>query len=186
MTSNELFYGDSEPILVVDSSPYPHRRSSYYNGRPVSAGGYYRGSSRGRSGSDYYSGDRYTDIDGYRGSEYYSSRPDYYATNPSYYSTSPTSAYGDAYDDTYYDSKPYEYYDYRRPSTVVLKVPICCEACAEEARNALFELRGVRAVYCDVMRERITVTGTAAPADILSTVRSLHKRSRFWGDEDYY
>lgn len=185
MTSNELFYGDSEPIWVVDSSPYPSRSSSsYYAGRPASAG-YYRGSSYGRSGSDYYAGDRYSDIDGYRGSEYYRSRPEYYSANP-YYSSSLSPVYGDAYDDTFYDSKPSEYYDYRRPSTVVLKVPICCEACAEEARNVLFELRGVRAVYCDVRRERITVTGTAAPADILSVVRKLHKRSRFWGDEDYY
>lgn len=183
MSSNELFYGDSEPVWVVDSSPYPHRRSSYYGSRPASAG-YYSGS-YGRSGSDYYAGDRYSDTDGYRGSEYYRSRPDYYRADP-YYSGSPTSAYDDVYDDTYYDSKPYEYYDYRRPSTVVLKVPICCEGCSEEARNALFELRGVRAVYCDVRRERITVTGTAAPADILSVVRKLHKKSRFWGDEDYY
>lgn len=117
----QLFYGDSEPVFVVDSSPYPHRsRASsygsdrYYSGRPGSAGGYYRGSSYGRS-SDYYTGDRYTDIDGYRGSDYYRSRPDYYASDP-YYSGSQTAAYGAAYDDTYFDSKPYEYYDYRRPS----------------------------------------------------------------------
>jgi copper chaperone CopZ len=67
-----------------------------------------------------------------------------------------------------------------------MKVPICCEGCSEEARNALFELRGVRAVYCDVKKERITVTGTAAPADVLQAVRKLHKSTRFWGDEDYY
>jgi len=193
MTSSELFYGDSEPVFVVDSSPYPLRRGhgasyeseKYYSSRPASAAGYYRGSSYGRSHSDYYTGDRYSDIDGYRGSEYYRSRPDYYSSD-AYYSGSPTAGYGAAYNDTYYDSKPYEYYDYRRPSTVVLKAPICCEACSEEARNALFELRGVRAVYCDVRTERITVTGTAAPADILQVVRKLHKRSRFWGDEDYY
>lgn len=183
ISANELFYGDSEPVFVIDSSPYPRRHSSYdYNGRPGSAGGYYRGSSYGR---DYPTGDRYYDTDGYRGSEYYRSRPGYYHSDP-YYSGSPTSMYGAAYNDTYYDSKPYEYYDYRRPSTVVLKVPICCEACSEDARNALFELRGVRAVYCDVRRERITVTGTAAPADILAVVRKLHKKSRFWGDEEYY
>lgn len=199
MTSNELFYGDSEPVWVVDSSPYPLRRGTrassydsekYYSSRPGS--GYYRGSSYGRD-SDYYTGDRYTDIDGYRGSEYYRSRPGYaagyereYSADP-YYSGSPTSAgYGAAYGDTYYDSRPNDYYDYRRPSTVVMKVPICCEGCSEEARNALFELRGVRAVYCDVKRERVTVTGTAAPADVLLAVRKLHKKARFWGDEDYY
>lgn len=184
MASNELFYGDSEPLWVVDSSPYPRRSSSYYGSRPASAG-YYRGSSYGRSGSDYYAGDRYSDIDGYRGSEYYRSRPEYYSAN-SYRSGSPTSVYGDVYDETYYDSKPYEYYDYRKPSTLVLKVPICCEACSEAARNALFELRGVQGVYCDVRRERVTVTGTAAPADVLAVLRKLHKRSRIWGDEDYY
>jgi copper chaperone CopZ len=191
MTSNELFYGDSEPVWVVDSSPYPRRsRASsyesdrYYSSRP----GYYRGNSYSRD-ADYYTGDRYTDIDGYRGAEYYRSRPGYYEKEYSpdrYYSGSPTSGYGAAYDDTYYDSRPYDYYDYRRPSTVVMNVPICCEGCCEEARNALFELRGVRSVYCDVKRERVTVTGTAAPADILQAMRKLHKKARFWGDEDYY
>lgn len=188
MTSNELFYGDSEPVWVVDSSPYPRRGrassydSEYYGSRPGS--GYYRGSSYG-PGSDYYTGDRYTDMDGYRGSEYYRSRPGYYPADP-YYSGSPTSGYGSGYDGGYYDSKPYDYYDYRKPSTVVLRAPICCEGCSEEARNALFELRGVRGVYCDVVRERITVTGTAAPADVLMAVRKLHKKARFWGDEDFY
>jgi hypothetical protein len=129
MTSNELFYGDSEPVYVVDSSPYPRRSGHassygsdrYYSGRPGSAGGYYRGSSYGRS-SDY-TGDRYTDIDGYRGSEYYRSRPDYYSSDP-YYSGSQTAAYGAAYDDTYFDSKPYEYYDYRRPSAMLIPTRI--------------------------------------------------------------
>jgi hypothetical protein len=130
MTSNELFYGDSEPVWVVDSSPYASRRgrvSSYdserYGGRPGS--GYYRGSSYGR-GSDYYTGDRYTDTDGYRGSEYYRSRPGYYEREYSadpYYSSSVNSGYGtSAYDDTYFDSKPYDYYDYRRPSVSWLEV----------------------------------------------------------------
>lgn len=188
MTSNELFYGDSDPVYVVDS-PYPVRRSlyddKYYSSRARSPGGYYRGSSHGRGLSDYYS-----DIDGLRGGDYYNrSGPDYfsrgYSSDP-YYSGSPTSVYGPAYNDSYYDSRPNDYYDYRRPSTIVLKVPICCEECSEEARNALFELRGVRAVYCDVRNERVTVTGSAAPADVLQAVRSLHRKSRFWGDEDFY
>lgn len=203
MSANELFYGDREPVWVVDTAAYPVRRGrassydsdKYYSSRPETAG-YYRGSSYGRK-SDYYSGDRYSDYDSYRGSDYYrTSRPsryadtdyyqrDAYSADPYYSSSPPTTAYGVAYDDTYYDSRPNEYYDYRRPSTVVLKVPICCESCSEDARNALFELRGVRAVYCDVRRERVTVTGTAAPADVLQVLRKLHKKSRFWGDDDY-
>jgi hypothetical protein len=130
-----LFYGDSEPVWVVDSSPYPRRNRAssyesdrYYSSRP----GYSRGNSYSRD-ADYYTGDQYTDIDGYRGAEYYPSRPGYYEREYSpdrYYSGSPTSSdgaayddtyfdsrpYGAAYDDTYYDSRPSDYYDYRRPS----------------------------------------------------------------------
>jgi len=200
MSSNELFYGDAEPVWVVDSAPYPVRRGrassydseKYYASRPTTAAaGYYRAPSYGRSGSGYYSGDRASEYEGgYRSSSRHSNSDYYhrdsYTADPYLPSSSPASTYGAAYDDTYFDSRPNEYYDYRRPSTVVLKVPICCEACSEEARNSLFELRGVRAVYCDVRRERVTVTGTAAPADVLQVLRKLHKKSRFWGDEDYY
>ncbi|KAL2644934.1 hypothetical protein R1flu_012521 [Riccia fluitans] len=211
MSANELFYGDREPVFVVDTAAYPVRRGrvssyvdpadKYYGGREEYGGYYSRPASRGRY-SDYYGGEtRRPDYGGaYTDGDRFSY--DYYRrTSPSRYSD--IESYGDSYApgafyaptaratntpydyETYYDSRPNEYYEYRKPSTVVLKVPICCESCSEEARNALFELRGVRSVYCDVRKEMITVTGTAAPADVLQVVRKLHKKSRFWGDNDY-
>ncbi|OAE28121.1 hypothetical protein AXG93_638s1090 [Marchantia polymorpha subsp. ruderalis] len=214
MIAVQLFYGDQEPVFVVDTAAYPVRRGrvssyvepadKYYRGHPESAG-YYRGNSRSRY-SDYYGGEtRRTDYGAYAVGDRYSN--DYYRrsspgryydtdaysdsyTTPGAYYPAAAPAYAPThtpyeYDATFYDSRPNEYYEYRKPSTVVLKVPICCESCSEEAKNALFELKGVRSVYCDVRKEMITVTGTAAPADVLQVVRKLHKKSRFWGDDDY-
>ncbi|KAL3698370.1 hypothetical protein R1sor_012446 [Riccia sorocarpa] len=176
MSANELFYGDREPVFVVDTAAYPVRRGrsytdpyaeKFYGGVREEYGGY-RGTTR----------DRYSD---YR-SDYRSDYGTAYIDTP-VAPVAPVTPYG--YEATYYDSRPNEYYEYRKPSTVVLKVPICCETCAEEVRNTLFELRGVRSVYCDVRKEMVTVTGTAAPADVLLAVRKLHKKSRFWEDYDY-
>ncbi|KAG6542338.1 hypothetical protein Mapa_016264 [Marchantia paleacea] len=66
-------------------------------------------------------------------------------------------------------------------STVELKVPVCCEACEERVKHALLNCNGVDSVRCDTIRQRVTVTGTAAPADLLKICKKLHKRSELLG-----
>ncbi|CAM6121008.1 unnamed protein product [Calypogeia fissa] len=95
---------------------------------------------------------------------------------------------------------PYYYPDYVAPQTkkedgkggdkketkVVMKVPICCGECVESIEVALYALKGVKSVECNVRKERVTVVATpgAATADILLECRRLFKKSRMWSDDD--
>ncbi|KAL2645199.1 hypothetical protein R1flu_012786 [Riccia fluitans] len=65
--------------------------------------------------------------------------------------------------------------------TVELKVPVCCEACEERVIHALLNCSGVESVRCDAIKQRVTITGTAAPADLLKICKKLHKRSELLG-----
>ncbi|KAG6542539.1 hypothetical protein Mapa_016010 [Marchantia paleacea] len=66
--------------------------------------------------------------------------------------------------------------------TVKLKVPLCCEACEERITNHLLDLDGVQAVTCDQIKQKVIVTGTAAPSEILQASRECFKNSKFWRD----
>ncbi|CAM6121010.1 unnamed protein product [Calypogeia fissa] len=95
---------------------------------------------------------------------------------------------------------PYYYHDYVAPQTkkedgkggdkketkVVMKVPICCGECVDSIQVALYALKGVKSVECNVRKERVTVVATpgAATADILLACRRLFRRSRMWSDDD--
>ncbi|CAM6106845.1 unnamed protein product [Calypogeia fissa] len=76
---------------------------------------------------------------------------------------------------------------YARPETQLLrlKVPMCCEACAERVVGSLSALRGVHNVDCDIRKEKVTVTGSAAAADILKACKKLFKKSEMWIDRYY-
>jgi copper chaperone CopZ len=90
---------------------------------------------------------------------------------------------------------PYYYPDYVAPSTakkddnketkVVMKVPVCCGECVESIETALYAMKGVKSVECNIRRERVTVVATtAAPADILMACRNLFRKLRMWSDDD--
>lgn len=66
--------------------------------------------------------------------------------------------------------------------TIRLKVPICCEACEERITNRLLELGGVQTVTCDQIKQKVIVTGTADPSDILRASKECFKHSKYWRD----
>ncbi|BBN04104.1 hypothetical protein MPTK1_3g01980 [Marchantia polymorpha subsp. ruderalis] len=84
---------------------------------------------------------------------------------------------------TYQSTNFYNVYGQSVPGqTVKLKVPLCCEACEERITNHLLDLDGVQAVTCDQIKQKVIVSGTAAPSDILQASRECFKHSKFWRD----
>ncbi|KAL2635970.1 hypothetical protein R1flu_007449 [Riccia fluitans] len=66
--------------------------------------------------------------------------------------------------------------------TVRLKVPICCEACEERITNHLLDMEGVQSVTCDQIKQKVVVTGSADPAQILRASKECFKHSKYWRD----
>lgn len=64
--------------------------------------------------------------------------------------------------------------------TMELKVPICCEGCEERVLSRLIDIDGVRSVNCDQEKQKVTVSGTASPAEVLHACKKLFKRSKWW------
>jgi copper chaperone CopZ len=64
--------------------------------------------------------------------------------------------------------------------TIKLHVPLCCEACEERITNHMLALEGVESVTCDQVRQKVTVRGTASPAEVLRQGRECFKNTRFW------
>lgn len=68
---------------------------------------------------------------------------------------------------------------------VVMKVPICCGECVDTIKVGLNELKGVKSVECNILKERVTVVATtASAADILLECRKVFRKSRIWTDDD--
>ncbi|CAM6123573.1 unnamed protein product [Calypogeia fissa] len=69
----------------------------------------------------------------------------------------------------------------RRPLiTMELKVPICCEGCEERVLSRLIDIEGVQSVKCDQLKQKVTVSGTASPSEVLNACKKLFKRSKWW------
>lgn len=64
------------------------------------------------------------------------------------------------------------------PSGLELMVPMCCSKCEEKVREALLELNGVEAVFCDPLTQRVTVSGFVDPMRALKKVRKFKKHAQ--------
>lgn len=64
--------------------------------------------------------------------------------------------------------------------TMELKVPICCEGCEERVLSRLIDIDGVQSVKCDQLRQKVTVSGTAPPAEVINACKKIFKRSKWW------
>ena len=62
--------------------------------------------------------------------------------------------------------------------TFELTVPMCCAACEEHAREALFDLEGVVDVVSDPYKNRLFVTGYVDPMRALKRARHAALRSQ--------
>ncbi|CAM6125573.1 unnamed protein product [Calypogeia fissa] len=68
---------------------------------------------------------------------------------------------------------------------VILKVPMCCPECEETVAIALKNVAGVADVVTFLLKEMVTVTGTAPPGDLLLACRDfkLFRKTRLWRDD---
>ncbi|CAM6090903.1 unnamed protein product [Calypogeia fissa] len=86
--------------------------------------------------------------------------------------------------DSSYDGYYARYYDassFEPPAMKMeLNVPICCEGCEERVLSCLIDIYGVDSVKCDQLKQKVTVSGTASPAEVLAACKKLFKRSRWW------
>lgn len=90
-------------------------------------------------------------------------------------------------DSDYPDSyEQYRVYGRDTPTHVVeLKVPLCCEKCEKKVREALEDCHGVKEVFCDRERSRVTVTGFVDPMKVLRKVKKVKPKSDLHGDNTY-
>lgn len=58
---------------------------------------------------------------------------------------------------------------------IVMNVSICCSSCVDLLEPKLRAIKGVKDVTCEVYKKRVTVTGTAGVADVLSATRKHFK-----------
>ncbi|CAM6129072.1 unnamed protein product [Calypogeia fissa] len=76
------------------------------------------------------------------------------------------------------------YFNDNEPETeVVLRVAMCCGKCENKAKS-LTQLEGVASVVCDRKAEKVTVTGTARPRDILEACKKLFEQAKMWSPDD--
>lgn len=74
--------------------------------------------------------------------------------------------------------------DHQMETDVVLRVAMCCGKCESKAKS-LTQLEGVSSVVCDRKTEKVTVTGTARPRDVLEACRKLFEQAMMWSPDDY-
>lgn len=66
---------------------------------------------------------------------------------------------------------------------LVLRVAMCCGKCETKAKF-LTQLEGVASVVCDRNAEKVTVTGSARPRDILEACRKFFPQAKLWSPDD--
>jgi copper chaperone CopZ len=79
-------------------------------------------------------------------------------------------------------SQDSEYNDLKLETEVVLRVAMCCGKCENKVKS-LTQLEGVTSVLCDRKTEKVTVTGTARPRDILKSCRKLFEQAEMWSPD---
>ncbi|CAM6120998.1 unnamed protein product [Calypogeia fissa] len=65
---------------------------------------------------------------------------------------------------------------------VVLAVSICCSSCVDIIESDFRKVTGIKTIDCDIYRNKVTVTGTATLADVLSAARRHFKDAAVWDD----
>ncbi|KAL3679346.1 hypothetical protein R1sor_022302 [Riccia sorocarpa] len=63
------------------------------------------------------------------------------------------------------------------PKPIVMNVSICCNSCVELLEPELKEIKGVKEVTCEIYKKKVTVTGPASVADVLSATRKHFKKA---------
>ncbi|KAH9536027.1 hypothetical protein CY35_17G084400 [Sphagnum magellanicum] len=66
------------------------------------------------------------------------------------------------------------------PSTLELRVPLCCEKCIEKVKKALYEVEGVRDVECYQDEQKVVIIGNVDAERALRKVRRVKKKSVYW------
>ncbi|KAL3684133.1 hypothetical protein R1sor_002155 [Riccia sorocarpa] len=192
---NDVFYNSEEQPVRVLGSSYGHGSSRYsdndYSHSPRLMHQY----SRGRTGA-YNNDYRYSRNSSF-GRNAYSPPGRYHGSHHTDYRTPESDSYGNSYGSSgvYHGQhtstvpRTYQstsYYKYATNSyalqTVRLKVPICCEACEERITNRLLAVEGVQSVTCDQIQQKVIVSGTADPSEILRASKDCFKHSKYWRD----
>lgn len=65
---------------------------------------------------------------------------------------------------------------------IVMSVSICCSSCVDIIDADFKKVTGIKTVECDIFRNKVTVTGTATLADVLSAARRHFKDAAVWDD----
>ncbi|KAL3679351.1 hypothetical protein R1sor_022307 [Riccia sorocarpa] len=76
--------------------------------------------------------------------------------------------------------------DEKKEMKVTLKVDICCDECSEILTIAIKEVKGVKAVDCNVSKEKVVVTCApdTSPDSVILAARSEFRKARLWADDD--
>ncbi|KAK3042053.1 hypothetical protein RJ639_001755 [Escallonia herrerae] len=67
---------------------------------------------------------------------------------------------------------------------VEMMVPLYSYGCERKMKKALAHLKGIYSVNVDFHQQKLTVWGICNKHDVLSTIRSKRKGTRFWNPED--
>ncbi|KAF0933039.1 hypothetical protein E2562_013793 [Oryza meyeriana var. granulata] len=65
-------------------------------------------------------------------------------------------------------------------TTVELRVRMDCERCERQVRRALGGMRGVQHVEVSRRQQKVTVTGSVDPHEVLRRVQSTGKKAELW------
>ncbi|CAM6051734.1 unnamed protein product [Sphagnum compactum] len=67
----------------------------------------------------------------------------------------------------------------KKPKTIEMDVPLCCEDCEHRIEKALYDVDGVVHVNCDLLARKVIVTGDAKPDSVLKRVQKVRKDAKF-------
>ncbi|CAL0315653.1 unnamed protein product [Lupinus luteus] len=67
---------------------------------------------------------------------------------------------------------------------VEMMVPLYSYGCEKKIKKTLSHLKGIYSVNVDYYQQKVTVWGICNKYDVLETVRSKRKDTRFWNQED--
>ncbi|XP_031267140.1 protein SODIUM POTASSIUM ROOT DEFECTIVE 2 [Pistacia vera] len=69
---------------------------------------------------------------------------------------------------------------------VELKVPLYSYGCEKKVKKTLSHLKGIYSVNVDYEQQKVIVWGICNKYDVLETMRSKRKETRFWNEENNF
>lgn len=70
--------------------------------------------------------------------------------------------------------------DEKKNEPIVIRASICCTSCVDLMAADFKKVTGIKTTEYDIFRQKVTVTGTATLADVLSAARRHFKDAELW------